>query len=510
MARRGSEYRRKHFVEKIDKKAQEEREIVEKPYKAVLYHDEGYIDDFYNLSIEDAGWAYQQLAKSAKDDSEDACKLDEVLAAAGLKVAEHDGRFLHKQEVLTIRMDFYGTIDRIKDGLRERELSSYYRHLITNPLKKRPKSVQYDFETSPSWKLFSRFQSFRRIEKNLRAYLIKNKIDPQILGLMTPRDFSDLVVQSFQKDDNEQKITFETDITVRNEFVRDLAQKQGDQMADMLLKQGLDERYVASMINMMHRYGKYNSAKLVITEKNFTSRVLSELKKAEKALFAEISAEEFSKLKTEERNKLKTLFVEISRANAQKFKAGDVIPQTLIDAAIDADRGKLLLARYEDGTPLNGIDFPSFEVHHKHAVSDAGSLRNVAHVNYKKNFCLVRADIHTLFIHRCDKVRQRGQTKSYAKRLEFVDPNTAFMIGLRPDERMSFDFEKSKRTKRQTLDDRYNVSYEECMRQLALNQAAYDREHNKKAFDAKEDLQRYKSFRRLKKAHKMSLKAHTR
>lgn len=503
MTQKGSKYKRKHTIERVDRQAQEEKEIAEKPYMAVLYHDDGYIDDFYNLSIEDAGRAYELLSKSAKDDFDDAQKLDEVLAASGLKITEHNGKFLHKQEVLTIRMDCYGTIDRIKQGLRERELSSYYRNLMANPLPKRPKSVEYDFETSPSWKLFSRFQSFRRIEKNLKAYLIKNKIDPQILQLMTPRDFSDLVAQAFQKNENEQKITFEKEITVRNEFVRDLARKQGDKMADMLLAQGWDERYVRSMINMMRRFGKYNSSKLVITEINFTPRVLSDLRKAEKDLFAEINSDEFSKRKLEDQNNLKALLKEICKVNTQKLKSGDVIPQTLIDVAIDADRGKILVARYKNGKQLNGAEFPSFDVHHKYAVSDAGCLQSVAYANYKDKLCLVRADVHG-FIHRRDKVRQRGDAKSYSERLEFIDTNTAFVVGLKPEERLSYDFYNGKNSKRKKQDDMHVVNYEECMKQLALNQAAYDRAHHK--FDVDLDFQHYNSRRKLKKTRKMLLK----
>jgi len=483
MAQKGSKYKRKHIVEVTNQRS-EEIEISMKPYLAVLYHNRGYIDDFYNLSVEDAGRAYEMLSKLANEmgkkktklNTKAADKLDEILYAAGFQRAQYDGKYLHKQEVLTIRMDFYGTIDRLKQGLRERELSSYYRELMAHPLQKRPKTIEYNFESSPSWKLFSRFQSFRLIEKNLKAYLIKNKIDPRILGLMTPRDFSDLVVQSFSKQHDEQKITFQKGITVRNEFVRDLAQRQGDQMVDMLLKQGLDERYVYSMINMMRRFGKYNSSKLVITELRFTERVLADLKK--------------------------------EHINCKDFKLGEPIPQVLIDSLIDADKGYLLAARDKQGKKLNGSDFPSFEVHHKHAVSDAGDLKSVAYVNYKHNLCLVRADIHSLFIHRCDKVKQRGEMKSYSKRLEFVDPNIAFVVGFRPNERMSFNFARGKLTKRHKMDDKHIVNYVECMKQLALNQAAYDRLHHRDVFDVNQEVERYKnkSYRKVSKQRKMFLK----
>lgn len=483
MAQKGSKYRRKHIIEVADKRS-EELEIAMKPYLAVLYHDNEYIDDFYNLSIEDAGRAYEMLSKLSNETGKKktklnmkaAEKLDEILQAAGFKRAQYDGNYLHKQEVLMIRMDFYGTIDRLKQGLRERELSPYYRELMDNPLQKRPKTVEYDFESSPSWKLFSRFQSFRHIERNLKAYLVKYKIDPQILQLMTPRDFSDLVVQAFQKQSNEQKITFQKEISVRNEFVRDLARRQGDQMAEMLLKQGWDERYVYSMLNMMKRFGKYNSSKLVITELRFTEKVLADLKK--------------------------------ENINCKGFKLGEKIPQVLIDSLIDANKGYLLAARDENGKKLNGADFPSFDVHHKHAVTDAGDLKSVAYANYKKNLCLVRADIHSLFIHRCDRVKQRGQTKSYSKRLEFVDADTVFVIGFKPKERMSFDFNKAKQTKRNKIDDQHVVNYVECMKQLALNQAAYDRSHHKDVFNVDQEVERYKSknYRRMNKQCKMLLK----
>ena len=482
MAPKGSKYARKHRIEENTRAEEEEKEIAQFPYMAVLYHKDEYIDDFYNLSVEDAGKAYELLAKMANETSKSKTlfkrtaekKLDDILSAAGFKIAQHDGNFLHKQEVLTIRMDFYGTIDRLKEGLRSRELSPYYLHLLSHPLQKRPKTIEYDFESSPSWKLFSRFQSFRRIEKNLKTYLIKRKIDPQILQLMTPRDFSDLVVLSFQKTPNEQKVTFEKDITVRNEFVRDLAQKQGDQMADMLLKQGWDERYVNSMLNMMRRFGKYNSSKLVITEMYFTERVLADLKK--------------------------------TKMYKKEFKLGQPIPQDFINSLIDDDKGDLIAARDEKGRKLNGADFPSFEVHHKYAVSDAGDLNSVAYVNYKSNLCLVISDIHSLFIHRCDKAKQRGDTKSYSKRLEFIDPNAVFVIGFKPSERLSYDFNKAKRTKRQVMDDRHIVNYAECMKQLKRNQSAYDKVQNKEVFDVDEIIQRYKSRRKVNKQRKMFLK----
>ncbi len=482
MAQKGSKYARKHRVEENNRVEQEANEIAQFPYMAVLYHKTEYVADFYNLSVEDAGKAYELLLKMANDTSKSKSlfkraaetKLNDILSAAGFKIAQHDGNFLHKQELLTIRMDFYGTIDRLKEGLRTRELSSYYLYLLSHPLQKRPKTIEYDFESAPSWKLFSRFQSFRRIEKNLKTYLIKRKIDPQILQLMTPRDFSDLVVLSFQKTPNEQKVTFEKDITVRNEFVRDLAQRQGDQMADMLLEQGWDERYVKSMLNMMKRFGKYNSSKLVITETHFTERVLADLKKA--------------------------------KMLRKDFKLGEEIPQDFINMLIDDNKGDLIAARDENGHKLNGADFPSFEVHHKYAVSDAGDLRSVAYANYKNNLCLVTSDIHGLFIHRCDKAKQRGDAKSYSKRLEFIDPNTVFVIGFKPKERLVYDFNKAKRTKRQVMDDRHIASYGECMKQLKRNQSAYDRVHNKEVFDVDEIIQRYKSHRKANKQRKMFLK----
>ena len=504
MAQKGSKYKRKHTFEEREKRSEEaaEREIAEKPYLAVIYHDD-YLRDFFSLSYEDAGRAYEMLSKLANDASNSkisriaAQKLNDILYACGLQISQYDGNFIHKQEVLSIRMDFYGTIDRLKPGLRARELSRYYRSLLENPLQKRPKSSEYNFDSAPSWKLFSRFQSFRRIEKNLKAYLIKHKIDPQILQLMTPRDFSDLVVLAFQKSPNEQKITFQREISVRNEFVRDLANKQGDQMAQMLLRKGYDERYVRSMLNMMQRYGKYTSSKLIVTEIYFSQRILSDLKKAE-ANFHK-SGTPISK----------TLLNYIAHINEKNFKVGDPIPQNLINALIDEGQGHLVVARDAKGKELKGGDFPSFEVHHKHAVSDAGDLKSVSYVNYKENLCLVMSELHTPFIHRCDKIRQSGETKSYSKRLEFIDPNTAFMIGFRKSERLSFDFRRTKQSNRQKMDDKHIVSYNDCMRQLALNQAAYDREHNYPVFDSDKEIEHFKR-RKLQKKRKLLLKEYTR
>jgi len=440
-----------------------EANIADDPFLAIIYSKKGYVEKFHTLEYEEQMKAYQTLAKLASDSNTneeskfDAFKkLKHIMRSIGLEFVEKQDYYLSKDERMIIRMDFYGTIDRMKEGERKRKLSKPYLDLMANPLKKRPKMADYDFNTAPMWPLFARFKSFRRIEKNLKQYLVKNKVDPKILSLMNIRDFSDLIVQTFEKDNSDLKIEFQKPISVRKNFVKSIAEEHGDEIEAKLLAKGYDRRYILSMLNAMRRFGATKTDKLIITEINFTDRTLKELRK--------------------------------NKIECKGYKKGDPIPQDLIDYLIDNNKGDLIAAYDNEGHRLYGPEFPSFEVHHKHAVSSGGDLSNIASINYKDNLCLVLEDIHSFVLHGMDIV-QDDKRDAYSRRTEFIDDDVIFMAGLEQTDQIHCSYiNTSGRKKHEKEDSRIHVSYNECLAKLEQNQENYMSHHmiqkrNKKVFD---------------------------
>ncbi|MBQ7659784.1 MAG: hypothetical protein IJS26_03465 [Alphaproteobacteria bacterium] len=479
MARRGSKYARKHFVETKEEK-NIEREIAQKPHLEVIYDDVTFVETFHRLKLQDALNAYAMLIELSKEKnknkesrSDARYKLEKINKSMGLYVVERDGEHLPKEEKLIVRMDVYGRIDRIEPRFREQKLSPYYRELMQKPLGKHPKMEDYDFENSPSWKLYARFQGFRKIEKELKTYLRRHKIDPQILKLMTPRDFSDLIVQTFQKDETERRVSFVSNCSVKDQFVKDIAAMHSGQIAEIWRKKGYDERYIRSQLNAMRRFGSTNSNKLIITEIYFTDRVLADLK-AENLLY-------------------------------EGFEKGKKIPQHFVDYLIDEGLGDLIAARDEHGKKLLGSQFASYEVHHKYAVSEGGYLTNIAYANYRNNLCLVSADIHAKILHGNDQISD-GKLDTYSRRTEFIDDDVCFMGGLEKSDQISHDFNKNK-AKRMKKDDVHNVMYEDCMRELALNQRLYDECHRKLRFNVDEDVAEVNKFYQNRKRFAKKVKA---
>lgn len=500
MAPKGSKYARKQqrFTES---KVEPQIDFDENPYLAVIYDDVAFVSTFHNLDYENQIKAYQTLTKLAspsnttKQTREDALyKLKHIMDSIGLELVKRQDCFLSKDERLIIRMDFYGTIDRIQEGERKRKLSKPYLDLIATPLKKRPKMADYDFASAPIWPLFARFKSFRKIEKDLKHYLVKNKVDPKILSLMNVRDFSDLVVRTFEKTPKEikiedlkslhhaserlksdfiknhidpesldafheaavqkiqnrplekchpgMKIAFEKPFSVRKKFVISFAQQHESEITDILLKKGYDERYVLSMLNAMKKYGATKTEKLVITETHFTDEILKDFKRA--------------------------------KINCKDFKKGEPIPQSLVDYLIEAGGGDLIAARDAQGHKLRAADFPSFEVHHKHAVSASGDLSNVASINYDANLCLVFTEIHNIVLHGMD-ILEDNKRDAYSQRTEFAREDIAFMAGFQWDQKICYPYvETSSRKKHIKEDSRNYAVYADCLSQLYGNQKKYE------------------------------------
>ncbi len=447
MSRKGRYAKRKEVLRQ--KEPSVEQQIANQPFLAVVYDDKTFVERFHALAYEDKLKAYQTLTTLAHDSNtlsesrQDAYnKINVILQSMGLKIVEHKNCYLDKDERLIIRMDFYGSIDRLEKNKRERKLSKPYLDLISNPLKKRPKTEAYDFKTAPMWPLFERFNSFRKIEKDLIHYLAKHKIDPKILSLMSARDFSDLIFLTFQKSKDDTRVFFEKPTAVRKEFVKHLVTEKGEEIAAVLRANGYkDERYITSMLNAMRRFGTSKSDKLIVTELYFTDRVLKDLKK--------------------------------EKINCDEFKKGDPIPQVLIDYLIDNDKGNLIVARNEQGKPIYGSQFPSFEVHHKRAISTSGDFLNAASVNYNDNLCLVLSDVHTHVLHGFDYIVD-SKRDSYSRRTEFISPHVVFMAGFDKSSQIELDCQQRVVEKRrQKQDERFCVSYDECFAKLQDNQFAY-------------------------------------
>ena len=530
MSRKGT-YSKKHSIDATEEE-KIKRKIEENPLSSVIYDDVGFVTSFHRLSHKNQILAYQTLVRLARPSNpniasrEDALyKIPRIARSIGLECVERQNCFLSKDERLIIRMDFYGSIDRIKRSERKRKLSEPYLDLIAKPLSKRPKMSDYDFRTAPMWPLFAKFTGFRKIENDLKRALVVHKVDPKILSLMNIRDFSDLIFKAFSQGDDpdwdrkkknddsdakrlveryekarlkklkelqkiEQKlnqnliklgidpdvmsaayakardnmewqvkqevlwnksnndddigvlkVSFQNPLSVRQAFVQEVANMFGDQISAILLSQGHDKRYVKSMLTAMQRYGTARAEKLAITEFEFTDQILKDFKRA--------------------------------KINCKYFKKGDPIPQSLINYLVDTNQSDLIAARDENGHKLVSTDFPSFEVHHKHAVSVSGDLSNVASINYFDNLCLVFEDIHTHVLHGMDII-QDNQRDAYSRRTEFIREDTIFMAGLNPNDCLNYPFSNRNSYKKRSKQDSHVIaSYDECYKQLCQNQTAY-------------------------------------
>lgn len=476
MAVKGSKYARKQIENdgEISEKAKASRfSFLENgKFLEVIYQDSGFLNIFNDLPLQEQIKAYRILKRLALSRDEQGLsdtdrnlaenswhKLEAINKSAGLKIEEKQHYPLSADELHVIRMDCYGAVD----ARPRHQLSRFYKDLISKPLSRTRPLKDYDFDQAPSWQIFRQFSSFRKLEPEIRSYLRKERINPDILPLMGVRDFSDLIFRAFKKDDKQTKVFFSENGTPRNNYVKALAHKFGDRIAGILRTESLDERYIRSLLNAMKMFGKTDAEKLIIMEINFTPRVLSDLKQA--------------------------------GYETDAYRVGDPIPQKLIETLIHADQGKLLSARDENGVELKGKDFPSFEVHHVNAIVESGRLANIAIVNYRNNYLLVPSEVHRHVFHGFDKLIVSGQKEAYSRRLELVTPKVTFMFGFAKNQQIEYDWSNLKSFKRQMEEDsRYIVSYEDMMNRLAENRQLFMDNNKSAEFDVDNVVQiiRYK------------------
>ncbi|MBQ7304178.1 MAG: hypothetical protein IJW75_04605, partial [Alphaproteobacteria bacterium] len=162
--------------------------------------------------------------------------------------------------------------------------------------------------------------------------------------------------------------------------------------------------------------------------------------------------------------------LEIAKIPVKDYNVGDEIPQDLVDYLFRHDQGMLIAARDEKLNLLKSSEFPSFEVHHKVAVSESGRLPCLAQVNYRNNYLLVESNIHQIVLHGYDKLVVQEGKEAYRCRMEFEDTYLSFMAGFNSDDKISVnwnDYEEIQ--EKETEDQKYLVSYEDCLEELKRN-----------------------------------------
>lgn len=292
-----------------------------------------------------------------------------------------------------VRMECYGTID----ARREHELSPYYKFFNKPENKGKFKLKDYDLSTSPMWRVFSQFESFRSIAPTVRRYFYKQGINPDALKVISVNDFCDAIHTIYAQTPHAMKARF-LELGYKNRFVMSFMRHCGKDFEQHLLQRGIDERKVKSLCRMMQQYGLCDIDRVVVTETHYTPRVLNDLK--------------------------------AHHYDTSNLKVGDPIAETMLEEVFRNSDESLLLARDENGAPLSKDDLPRFEVHHKNAVKFAHSGDYLAKVNYNNNLMLVEKEIHRAYYHGFDHVLQVNQNNErYFSRINSAVPEMCMIDG---------------------------------------------------------------------------------
>lgn len=450
MAAKGSKYARKKAKIAAGKPGEQLAPSGEEEFLDVIYDDVGFLGVFHRLPFSEQIKAYRTLkrlmealnnpdlspadralAKMAE------YKLEKINAAAGLKLEEKRHHALSPDELHLIRMDCYGTVD-IRPS---HQLSDFYKKMSRHPLNKKMAAKDYNLDNAPAWKIYRQFGSFRKIEPDIRRYMAKKRLNPEIITLMGVRDFSDIIFKTFCTDKNQAKVAFAKD-NPRTSFVKSMANRHGDRIAEILRSENMDERYIQSLLSAMKNYGASDASRLIVTEIYFTPRVLADLAK--------------------------------NKIPCKGYKVGDKIPQELINTLMHEDKGLLLVARDENGDKLKTDAFPSFEVHHKTAVMESGRLAYIAMVNYPNNFLLTSSNIHRHVLHGYDILSTTGHKEAYHRRLELTNPNISFMFGFTHASQIECNWNQGRTyNHKKDTDIKYIVSYDNVMAELTENRKNY-------------------------------------
>ncbi len=326
---------------------------------------------------------------------------------------------LSDDEKKLVRMECYGSID----ARREHELSSYYKFFCKSENRGKFKLKDYDLSQSPMWCVFNQFESFRSIAPNVRRYMYKNGINPDALKVMSVSDFCDVIHKSFAKTPESMKALF-LKTGYKKKFVKSFMREQGKALYNRLLADGLDERKVVSLCRRMAKDGCCDISSLVVTEINFTPRIIKDLRN--------------------------------TPYYSEDYKVGDKIPEELMDRMFTEDKENILIARDENGLPLNKDDMPCFEVHHKNAVKFANDDDYLAKVNYPTNLVLVEHEMHRAYFHGFDDTDEVAKNNEmYFSRINMYDSNVALLDGFNFE--ISCEWEKNSSLQKRIQQDKQNV-----------------------------------------------------
>lgn len=336
---------------------------------------------------------------------------------------------LANDEKRIVRMECYGTIDARKPH----QLSACY-HFFTSGIKKKHyKLKDYDLMKSPIWRVFNQFESFRSIAPKIKKYFYDNKINPDVLTVMSVNDFCDAIYHTFATRSDQSKARF-LQKPLKNQFVMDFMKKCGKQFYQYLLDKKIDERLVFSLCHAMKRYGICDINSITAIETHFTRQVLSDLEK--------------------------------HGFNVKRYSVGTKIPLSLIDSLIDNGQGALLAARDKEGQMLDKSALPQFEVHNADGVqfahsSSGGKMyyeRYLAQVNYPNSLMLVESDLHHLYFHGYDSVIRTGhETECYYSRINSNNPYMALIDGFDSKHQIFCNMEDNVAFLQREKEDKENV-----------------------------------------------------
>lgn len=410
------------------------------------------IENLYKGSfVRDYAKRYQISEKEAKEQLRQ--DLAEKLNALGMNCIDKRHYALPREIKHIIRMDFYGTIDKIdekNDGKSAKELSALY--LNRNPQKTEDIRLQdYDLTASPIWMIYRQFRSFRLLERNLPKLLKDAGITPEEFIHLNAYDISQVLYNHYinkSKPDADKSERANLFLGAKYRFVKTFIRHNKKAFKHIMNLRGVDPRYTDTLIKNMEQYGITSGFDVV--EKEYTAETLEILKKHK--LVPE-DTEVGSPIKDKEISKIK--------------KAGLI---------------NLILARDENGNPVTG---PDITIHHKIAVQDSGERTNFAEVNQFQNLCIIIEPYH-FFAHSLDRTKNINGAECYVSRIE-IGKRVAFYGGFNKIFQLEHDFGMP----------HYNEYDHEVLKQIGLQQNA-DSEITS-YWDEQKKLSRRKKFSRKKK-----------
>lgn len=360
-----------------------------------------------------------------------------------------------REEKRLIRMECYGTINGRKDD----ELSYLFKYFRKNAKPEKYPTTAYRLLSSPSWKVFHQFETFRSIEKDMRKNLHKMGIHPEALQVMTVNDFCEVIFQSYKTDNSATSANFlPKHECLKNKQNRAIMKYAGTEFEAMLMKREvngkpIDVRVVKSYCDMMRRYGSDDVTSLIVTEREYTKRILEGIAKDELINFG----------------------IDVST-----LKEGMPIPQEFIDYMVDNNKAELIMARDEEGKPLSKEGLPRMEDHHNLNVMLAGKGDTIVAANYPNNHISVDARIHQDYLHLFGKTMKSGDgVEQIYARLNAIDSRMRVLFGFDAEKDALYcDLENNAEFRRRKAKDlKCKVNYFDMMQIRMQNEAKIIEKH---------------------------------